>query len=395
MPKPWTAISVGRGVAPRCRHSSTCALRFSRRARNASAISGSAGSNSLSKRRCSASPPPATARISSWTFSSGGGAANAPAGVASQPFSRQRASALSTSAAARGSAGTRRNCAVPSQTVASNRSADTAPCERGRTGRRRDAALGLAQRRDDRDDGDRRREPRQRATAHGEERDCHGEREQARLEATARSDVFAHASSRSASPLRFGAAPAPPSSAESVVFTQVAFASGGTSHSARITPPCATTPMRPAAPPCASSSKKPRARSATSRIDSPAARPHVGIAGLHALELRRPARLDLRRRQPRPGAEIPLAQSAVTDERQARRARHDLGGLPRAQQIARHERFEARRQQPARERARLHAPALRERRVRLPLPAAECVPFALGVPDQPDRRATHARGSVA
>ena len=97
--------------------------------------------------------------------------------------------------------------------------------------------------------------------------------------------------------------------------------------------------------------------------------------------------------EPRPRADVDLAQARVGDHRHAVRRGDDLGRLVRAPEVARVDRVERRLAQLLRELARLLAAGLVERRVGPALPAALAVPVGLAVPREEERR--HQRANVA
>src|SRR5262249_23766653 len=97
------------------------------------------------------------------------------------------------------------------------------------------------------------------------------------------------------------------------------------------------------------SARMPR-RDAHDRVDDPRAHRRVGLTELPAVpaadvsaEPVRKATFDLRRRKPAPLTDVDLTQRRVGDDVEAFRGRDDLGGLPRASEVARVDRVEWRR----------------------------------------------------
>lgn len=113
----------------------------------------------------------------------------------------------------------------------------------------------------------------------------------------------------------------------------------------------------------------------------------VLLAGLAVMALvPREALVDLRARQPRPGADIDLAESAVDHHGNAVRPRDDDGSLVCPPQVARVDGVEGIGGQAARELACLSAPGLVQRWVGPALEAAFPVPVGLAVAREEDSR---------
>src|SRR5437660_7330302 len=88
---------------------------------------------------------------------------------------------------------------------------------------------------------------------------------------------------------------------------------------------------------------------------------------------------ELLARQPRPGADVDLAQIRIGRDRDAETRAGDLRGLVGAAKVARVDRLEALAGETHRQLARLGAAGVVERRVGVSLPATLAVPLGLAV----------------